>query len=541
MKLRTAQFTARKVVYQNAQKAKEDYKDDFDKAKDARFAVYHAGDLVWVKINDRKARDKPNPKLAARWEPGRIVEHVKLTAYRVCRMNRKRQKLATLNVQQLKPRHLMPPPDRHHAPVADGAEDMPSAVQSLTATQEIEELAASQARFDKQTAADYTEILKLLRIREILVEGGGVVAAPGPNHGPMHLPAPLPPPMPMPAIPGLQPRDNRGRQLPVPDRPAELQRGPRVPPPPQQWLHPMPGQEPKEAGLQAVHERFMEAERRTPLGPDFNAQFHARLQDTRLLPLKLRPIKEKGRPAQRQEPQDRPVRLRPVPEAEVPAAPAQATREAEVPAAPAQATREAEVPAAPAQAIREGHVPATLAQAARHPLYHEQFKGLPHQSPSAPPEEDEWTTPPEHREAAEGEWGTWSQRQGSMRGRPLPPVPPVPQHAPTPTPPRAPRVNRELRRLQDYNAGGLQDTAPHPPSTSAPQGTGRPQRSKKAKSRLSDLFFPREDQNASAVEAAVDQLVGCLERTGTGQDYLDCVTFIEDRQRERLARGGSPQ
>jgi hypothetical protein len=65
--------------------------------------MYVAGDKVWVKVMDKNQR-APNPKLAPPWERGTIVERgVTGTSYKVERHDRKRKKVKTINVQQIKP------------------------------------------------------------------------------------------------------------------------------------------------------------------------------------------------------------------------------------------------------------------------------------------------------------------------------------------------------------------------------------------------------------------------------------------------------
>jgi ketosteroid isomerase-like protein len=62
-----------------------------------------AGERVWVKVTDKNQRSA-NPKLAPTWERGTIVKRgVTGTSYRVDRPGRKRKKVVTVNVQQLKP------------------------------------------------------------------------------------------------------------------------------------------------------------------------------------------------------------------------------------------------------------------------------------------------------------------------------------------------------------------------------------------------------------------------------------------------------
>jgi hypothetical protein len=64
---------------------------------------YVAGNRVWVKVMDKNQR-APNPKLAASWEKGTVVERgVTGTSYKVDRQDRKCKRVKTVDVQQLKP------------------------------------------------------------------------------------------------------------------------------------------------------------------------------------------------------------------------------------------------------------------------------------------------------------------------------------------------------------------------------------------------------------------------------------------------------
>jgi hypothetical protein len=64
---------------------------------------YVAGSKVWVKVMDKNQRS-PNPKLAAPWEKGTIVKRgVTGSSYKVDQQDRKRKRVKTVNVQQLKP------------------------------------------------------------------------------------------------------------------------------------------------------------------------------------------------------------------------------------------------------------------------------------------------------------------------------------------------------------------------------------------------------------------------------------------------------
>jgi hypothetical protein len=58
---------------------------------------------VWVKVMDKNQRS-PNPKLSPPWERGTIVQRgVTGTRYKVERHDRKRKRVKTVNVQQIKP------------------------------------------------------------------------------------------------------------------------------------------------------------------------------------------------------------------------------------------------------------------------------------------------------------------------------------------------------------------------------------------------------------------------------------------------------
>jgi hypothetical protein len=80
-----------------------EYTDKYNKANKVAYPMYVAGDKVWVKVMDKNQR-APNPKLAPPWERGTIVERgVTGTSYKVERHDRKRKKVKTINVQQIKP------------------------------------------------------------------------------------------------------------------------------------------------------------------------------------------------------------------------------------------------------------------------------------------------------------------------------------------------------------------------------------------------------------------------------------------------------
>ena len=101
--LRRAQITAQKIAFHNAQHRQNVAQQDFDN----RLSAYdfEPGDRVWIRIPD--GEKGPNPKLSLKWEEGEIVarKEGQLAVYKVRRLNRKRKKVITVNVQRLKPFH----------------------------------------------------------------------------------------------------------------------------------------------------------------------------------------------------------------------------------------------------------------------------------------------------------------------------------------------------------------------------------------------------------------------------------------------------
>jgi hypothetical protein len=102
-RIRQTQHSARKIVYQNNQHARQEYQDQHDKHKACELPSFRPGDLVWVKNNQR---NWPNPKLGPKWEKGTIIERKSHAVYKVRRDERKRRKIITMNAQQLKPRSM---------------------------------------------------------------------------------------------------------------------------------------------------------------------------------------------------------------------------------------------------------------------------------------------------------------------------------------------------------------------------------------------------------------------------------------------------
>ena len=63
---------------------------------------------MWVKVN---VKPVPNPKLTPDGEAGIILERLSASTYKVLRPDRRRRKMVTLNVTQLRPRHSRHPAD----------------------------------------------------------------------------------------------------------------------------------------------------------------------------------------------------------------------------------------------------------------------------------------------------------------------------------------------------------------------------------------------------------------------------------------------
>jgi hypothetical protein len=101
--VRHMQLATREIAHHNNQHTRTEYTDKYNKANKVVYPRYVAGDKVWVKVMD-KNQQSPNPKLAPPWERGTIVQRgVTETSYKVERHDRKRKKVKTVNVQQIKP------------------------------------------------------------------------------------------------------------------------------------------------------------------------------------------------------------------------------------------------------------------------------------------------------------------------------------------------------------------------------------------------------------------------------------------------------
>jgi hypothetical protein len=96
------QLRRREIAHHNNQQVRQDYKEKYGAANKVVYPRYVAGKRVWVKVIDKSQRSA-NPKLAAAWKRGTIVERGATgTSYRVDRPDRKQKKVKTVNVQQLK-------------------------------------------------------------------------------------------------------------------------------------------------------------------------------------------------------------------------------------------------------------------------------------------------------------------------------------------------------------------------------------------------------------------------------------------------------
>jgi hypothetical protein len=101
--VRHTQLATREIAHHNNQHTRTEYPDNYNTANKVVYPRYVAGDKVWVKVMDKNQRS-PNPKLAPPWERGTIVQRgVTGTSYKVERHDRKRKKVKTVNVQQIKP------------------------------------------------------------------------------------------------------------------------------------------------------------------------------------------------------------------------------------------------------------------------------------------------------------------------------------------------------------------------------------------------------------------------------------------------------
>ena len=127
--IRKAQWMARRVAHHKGQVAKEAQKEAFDKHYKAEMPSYMVGDPVWVK---RQPTPGQNAKLEAKWEAGVIVEQLRPAVFRVRRTERTRKQVATMNIQQLKPRLVQD--DGHDMDDQSGDDDEMEAPETLRRT-----------------------------------------------------------------------------------------------------------------------------------------------------------------------------------------------------------------------------------------------------------------------------------------------------------------------------------------------------------------------------------------------------------------------
>ncbi len=99
-KLQRTHLETRDVIYHNNQHTRVATKAAHDKSHKTDVPRFEPDDLVLVR---RNKKDCPNPKLAASWEPGQILERLSSSNYKVLRTERSRKKIATLNADLLKP------------------------------------------------------------------------------------------------------------------------------------------------------------------------------------------------------------------------------------------------------------------------------------------------------------------------------------------------------------------------------------------------------------------------------------------------------
>jgi hypothetical protein len=93
----------REIVQENNELARERYTASFNKKNETEECKLKIGDQVWVRVN---ATLEPNPKLAAKWEKGSIVEQKGPSIFVVRRDGRTKRKFATLNAKHLRIRFV---------------------------------------------------------------------------------------------------------------------------------------------------------------------------------------------------------------------------------------------------------------------------------------------------------------------------------------------------------------------------------------------------------------------------------------------------
>ena len=177
----------RKIVTQNSTQAREQYTEAHDKAKDPVIPRFKPGDKVWVKINQKSV---PNPKLAASWEPGIIVERKSLSTYLVSREHRARKKRSTLNADKLRPRYDV------DDDVDDEDEEEDNEDQDVRADDEDQDdkaeseidLVAALNHYSQAGSLSYDELLELLAAGWSLM---GSFSKANANQAPAPVPAPV--------------------------------------------------------------------------------------------------------------------------------------------------------------------------------------------------------------------------------------------------------------------------------------------------------------------------------------------------------------
>ena len=121
--IRRTQAAARQIAVSNQQHAQQMQQQGYDRSFRPQLSEFHPGDLVWVKTT---AVSEPNQKLAPTWEAGIIVERLSAATYKVNREARSRKKMATLNIQRLKPRKVAEPDPTPTPPPAAPAPAVPA-------------------------------------------------------------------------------------------------------------------------------------------------------------------------------------------------------------------------------------------------------------------------------------------------------------------------------------------------------------------------------------------------------------------------------
>ena len=251
--IRKAQWTARQLVHHNGQAAKEEQARYFDKANNVQLPDFKPGDKVWCRIQPKPGT---NPKLHVAWEEGVVKERLSSATFKVSRPNRQRKKLATLNVQQLKPRTEEQQQQQTHTEGPQGPVTRSMTAMSQRGQETVE--AAIASIFCPKAEALRQNLIQLVQLGytiSVPLDQGAAVAPAGhnpavspaqpPETSPAHEQQQLPPPrrglqpqqLPaslkkaiknkMPAalkrlLPhNKSPKDTHKKQVPTPDQEAE--------------------------------------------------------------------------------------------------------------------------------------------------------------------------------------------------------------------------------------------------------------------------------------------------------------------------------